>query len=158
MKKIVTLSIALLYIFPSLCRVESARKLEQMVRILALNTSNAPKAIGPYSQAIKVKNAQETVYISGQLPINPETGDMESDPVKATEQCMKNLRAILKEAEMDFSNVVETTILLKNIEDFPVVNTAYASFLQEPYPARATFQAGALPKGAVVEIKMTAVK
>lgn len=156
MKKILILSISLLYVFPTLC--VSAAQRNVMAQFFALATSNAPKAIGPYSQAIKVNNAQEVLYISGQLPINPETDDLESDPAKATEQCMKNLRAILKEAGMDFNNVVETIILLKDINDFAAVNTAYAAFLQEPYPARATFQAGALPKGAVVEIKMTAVK
>jgi 2-iminobutanoate/2-iminopropanoate deaminase len=129
-----------------------------MAHITPIHTHNAPQALGPYSQAIKVTGAHETLFISGQLPIVPETGELISEPAAATEQCMKNLAAILAAADMNFSNVVETTILLKNIADFAVVNEMYASFLQEPYPARITFQAGALPKDASVEIKMTAVK
>ncbi|MCL4380100.1 Rid family detoxifying hydrolase [Candidatus Dependentiae bacterium] len=129
-----------------------------MADIIPVHVDNAPKAIGPYSQAINVSNVQEMLFISGQLPIIPETGEMIADPAAATKQCMKNLAAILQGAGMHFSNVVETIILLKNIADFPVVNAAYASFLQEPYPVRATFQAGALPNDAVIEIKMTAVR
>lgn len=131
---------------------------ESMAQIKALSTNNAPKAIGPFSQAISVKNPQEIVYISGQLPLVPETGELVSDPTQATNQCMKNIAAILSTANMSFDNVVETMILLKDIKDFKQVNEAYASFLKEPYPARATFQAGALPLGAVIEIKMTAVR
>jgi len=155
MKRILILAVTLVGIPHNLCAEKEGTKMAQLVPI---QVNNAPKAIGPYSQAIKVSNAQEMLFISGQLPIVPETGALVTDPAEATKQCMKNLAAILQQAGMDFSNVVETIILLKNIADFPVVNAAYASFLQEPYPARATFQAGALPKDAVVEIKMTAVK
>jgi len=134
------------------------RASDTMAHITAVKAKNSPKALGPYSQAIKVSHAQEMLFISGQIPIVPETGILVTDPAEATRQCMRNLAAILEEAGMDFSNVVETIILLKNIADFAIVNEAYAAFLQEPYPARATFQAGALPKDAVIEIKMTAVK
>lgn len=129
-----------------------------MAQLRAVQVKNAPKALGPYSQAIKTTDTKGILFISGQLPIVPETGVLVTEPAEATRQCMRNLAAILQEAGMDFSNVVETIILLKNMADFSCVNEAYASFLQEPYPARMTFQAGALPKDAVVEIKMTAVR
>lgn len=129
-----------------------------MTQITPIHTDKAPQAFGPYSQALKVSLGQELLFISGQLPLVPETGALVTDPAQATKQCMHNLSAILQAAEMNFSNVVETTILLKNINDFAVVNEVYASFLQEPYPARVTFQAGALPKDAVVEIKMIAMR
>ncbi len=128
------------------------------MKITAIQTPDAPKPIGPFSQAIKVDNAQTMVFISGQLPINAATNVLETDPAKATQQCMQNAAAILKEAGMDFSNVVKTTILLADINHFPIINASYESFLKAPYPARATFQAGALPKGACVEIEMIAVK
>ena len=128
-----------------------------MAHITPIQTAKAPQALGPYSQAIKVTQPQEMLFISGQLPLVPETGELVTDVAQATAQCMRNLAAILHAAGMDFGNVVETTILLKNIDDFAVVNEVYASFLQQPDPARLTFQAAALPKDAVVEIKMTAV-
>lgn len=129
-----------------------------MAHITPIETQNAPQAFGPYSQALKVTQQQEMLFISGQLPLVPATGELISDVAQATAQCMHNLAAILEAADMNFGNVVDTTILLKNIADFAVVNGVYASFLHEPYPARVTFQAGALPKDAVVEIKMIAVK
>jgi len=121
----------------------------------AIQTKEAPSPIGPFSQAVE---AGGMLFISGMLPMHPETGELESDPKKATEQCMRNLLAVLKEAGLNFNHVTKTTILLADIADFPVVNKAYESFLQPPYPARATFQAAALPKGARVEIEMIAVR
>jgi len=156
MKRILMVGIFLVSAFNYLGA--ETKETKNMAHITAIQVKNSPKALGPYSQAIKVTQAQEMLFISGQLPIVPKTGELVTEPTEATKQCMQNLAAILNEAGMDFSNVVETIILLKDIADFPVVNTAYASFLSEPYPARATFQAGALPKDAVVEIKMTAVK
>ncbi len=150
-----TISLVSLFLVLSLKAGENSK---QMAEIIALKNNNAPASIGPFSQAIKVKNVQETVYISGQLPIIPETNELITDPAEATKQCMRNLAAILEAADMDFSNVVETIIFLKDMADFSVVNTAYASFLQSPYPARATFQVAGLPKNACVEIKMVAVK
>lgn len=129
-----------------------------MAQRIALNTHNAPQAIGPYSQAILVKHPQEIVYISGQLPIDPQTGKLLSDPFEGTKQCMQNIVAILSAAGMTLHQVVDVMILLKDINDFKRVNEAYASFFHEPYPARATFQTGCLPMNAVVEIKVTAVK
>ena len=156
MDKKVIITLSIVSIMPYLCA--TTKDVKNMAERRAVQVSNAPKAIGPYSQAIKVTHAQEILFISGQLPVVAETGILVAEPAEATRQCMRNLAAILNEAGMDFSNVVETMILLKNIEDFPLVNQAYASFLQEPYPARATFQVGALPRDASVEIKMTAVK
>lgn len=124
----------------------------------AVYSEEAPKPVGPFSQAIKVTNPSEIVFVSGQLPINSATGVMETEADKATAQCMQNIAAILHAAGMDFSNVVKVTILLADINDFAVVNKVYESFLQAPYPARATFQVAALPKGARVEIEVIAVK
>lgn len=132
--------------------------IKAQAQIIALQTENAPQAIGPYSQAIKVVGVREAIFTSGQLPINPQTGELIQEPAEATRQCMKNLAAILTEGGMDFSNVIDTIILLRDINDFAAVNGAYAEFLEQPYPARATFQVAVLPKNAVIEIKMIAVK
>ncbi|MGP4071566.1 RidA family protein [Piscibacillus sp. B03] len=118
------------------------------------STDQAPAAIGPYSQAVEVG---DLVFISGQIPLNPESMEMVSDDVaQQTEQVMKNLGAILKEAGLDYKNLVKTTILLDSMNDFATVNEIYASFLDEPYPARAAFEVSALPKGAKVEIEAVA--
>jgi len=156
MNKKLILNLSLLYFLSSQCNEISKEK--TIKQVIKVQTKNAPKASGPYSQAIKIINAHEMLFIAGQLPIVPETGLLLTEAAEATKQCMRNLSAILKEAHMDFKNVVEATILLKNIADFPIVNETYESFLQEPYPARMTFQAGALPKDALIEIKMIAVK
>lgn len=132
--------------------------MNSLAKIVAIQSPAAPKPIGPFSQAIKVSNAQEMLFISGQLPINPITNILENNPAQATEQIMNNIAAILKDAEMTFTNVVKTTILLADINDFAVINKVYESFLTAPYPARATFQVGALPRGARIEIEMIAVK
>ncbi len=121
----------------------------------AVSTSAAPAAIGPYSQAVKAGN---TLYISGQLPIDPSTGAFPSQEITAqTEASLKNIGAILKEAGMDYKNVVKTTVLLKDIADFAAMNEVYAKFFSEPFPARAAFQVAALPKDALVEIEAVAV-
>ena len=122
----------------------------------AIATSNAPAAIGPYSQAIEAGN---TVYVSGQLPIVPATGAFPSEDIKdQTRASLANVKAILAENGMDMSNVVKTTVLLSDIADFAAMNGVYAEFFSEPYPARAAFQVAALPKGAKVEIEVVAVK
>lgn len=119
-----------------------------------ISTSLAPSAIGPYAQANYVHG---TLYISGQLPMDPETGQLVTGIEKATHQIMKNLKAILQEAGMTFNNVVKTTIYLKDMEDFPIMNEVYASYLQpEYYPARETIQVSCLPKNVEVEISMIA--
>lgn len=119
-----------------------------------ISTSNAPAAIGPYSQA---NFANGILYISGQIPLNPQTGKLEEGIEKETHQVMKNLEAILKEAGMNFKNVVKATIFLKNMDDFAVMNDIYASYLDpESFPARETVQVSCLPKNVDIEISMIA--
>ena len=121
-----------------------------------VNTSNAPAAIGPYSQAIQAGN---TVYVSGQLPIDPATGAFAGEDIRSqTRQSLTNVRAILTEAGMDMSAVVKTTVLLANMGDFGAMNEVYAEFFAAPYPARAAFQVAKLPKDALVEIECVAAK
>ena len=123
---------------------------------VAINTPNAPAAIGPYSQAIQAGN---TIYVSGQLPIAPATGAFAGDEIKAqTRQSLTNMKNILIEAGTDMSAVVKTTVLLANIADFAAMNEVYAEFFTAPYPARAAFQVACLPKNALVEIECVAVK
>ena len=122
----------------------------------AIHTNNAPQAIGPYSQAI---DAGDFVFVSGQIPLDPETMEVvEGDIAKQTEQVMNNLDAILKEAGLTFKNVVKFTIYITNMDDFAVINEAYAAFLEEPYPARATVEVSKLPKGVGVEMDVIAKK
>ncbi|GAB3792784.1 RidA family protein [Virgibacillus kimchii] len=121
--------------------------------VKAIHTKHAPEALGPYSQAIQ---AGDFVYVSGQVGINPETGDLAEGIKKQTEQVMKNLQAILTEANADFSQAVKFTIYLNSMDDFGTVNDIYGSYLNEPYPARATFEVSRLPKDALVEIEVVA--
>ena len=121
----------------------------------AVSTAKAPAAIGPYSQGVQAGN---TIYVSGQLPIDPATGAFAGDEIRAqTRQSLTNIRNILEAAGTDMSKVVKTTVLLKNIADFGAMNEVYAEFFSEPYPARAAFQVAALPKDALVEIECVAV-
>ena len=123
---------------------------------IAIHTENAPAAIGPYSQAIQAGN---TIYVSGQLPIDPATGAFAGEDIAAqTRQSLNNIKAILAEAGADMSNVVKTTVLLANMADFAAMNAVYAEFFSAPYPARAAFQVACLPKNALVEIECVAVK
>ena len=122
----------------------------------AIHTSNAPAAIGPYSQAVAAGN---TLYISGQLPIDPATGAFAGDEIKAqTRQSLTNMKAILEANGMTMADVVKTTVLLADIAEFAAMNAVYAEFFSEPYPARAAYQVAALPKAAKVEIEAIAVK
>lgn len=121
----------------------------------AVSTEKAPAAIGPYSQAMQAGN---TVYVSGQLPIDPATGAFAGEDIRAqTRQSLTNIRSILEAVGADMSKVVKTTVLLKNIADFAAMNEVYAEFFAAPYPARAAFQVAALPKDALVEIECVAV-
>ena len=121
----------------------------------ALHTDNAPAAIGPYSQAVQ---AEKTIYVSGQLPVDPATGEFDGEDIKAqTKQSLTNIKNILASAGADMSDVTKTTVLLQDIADFGAMNEVYAEFFTEPYPARAAFQVAALPKGAKVEIEAVAV-
>lgn len=117
-----------------------------------ISSDNAPKAIGPYSPALCVNGL---VIISGQIPVNPASGEIEAeDIVGQTHQSLKNIAALLKEAELDFSNVIKTTVFLADIGDFAAMNKVYAEYFKEPYPTRSCVQVGALPKGAKVEIEV----
>ena len=122
----------------------------------AIHTDLAPAAIGPYSQAIKAGN---TVYVSGQLPIDPATGAFAgADIASQTRQSLTNLKNILNAAGADLCNVVKTTVYLANIADFAAMNEVYAQFFSAPFPARAAFEVACLPKNALVEIECVAVK
>ena len=121
-----------------------------------INTKKAPAAIGPYSQAVRVG---DLVFTSGQIPIDPSTGEFVSGDIKAqAEQSLKNIQAILNEANMDFSNVIKVNVFLKDMNDFAKVNEVYASYFKEPYPARSCVQVAKLPKDAPVEIEIIAQK
>lgn len=122
----------------------------------AISTKNAPAAIGPYSQAIE---ANGTVYVSGQLPINPATGEFAEGDIKAlANQSLTNIKNILAEAGLEMKNVVKVTVLLSDIANFAAVNEVYAQYFEAPYPARSAFAVKDLPKGAAIEIEAIAVK
>ncbi len=122
----------------------------------ALHTDKAPAAIGPYSQAIA---AGDTVYVSGQIPIDPSTGNFAGEDIASqTRQSLTNIKNILESGGLGMKDVVKTTVLLADIGDFAAMNEVYAEFFQEPYPARAAFQVAAIPKGALVEIEAVAHK
>ena len=118
-------------------------------------TNNAPAAIGPYSQAIE---ANGFVYCSGQLPINPTTGEMPEGIKEQTRQSLLNAKAILNEAGLDLKNVVKTTVLLSDIQNFGPMNEVYAELFAAPFPARSAFAVRDLPKGALVEIEVIAAR
>lgn len=121
-----------------------------------LSTKNAPAAIGPYSQGIE---AGGFVYVSGQLPINPATGEFAEGGIQAeARQSLTNIKNILAEAGLSMKNVVKVTVLLADISNFAAVNDVYAEFFEAPYPARSAFAVAALPKGADIEIEAIAAK
>ena len=121
-----------------------------------INTQAAPAAIGPYSQAIEVGNF---VYASGQLPVDPATGTFPEGGIKAqTRQSLTNVQAVLRAAGLDMSNVVKTTVFMADMADFADMNSVYAEFFTEPFPARSAVAVKALPKGAQVEIEVVAAK
>ncbi len=121
-----------------------------------IHTEKAPKAIGPYSQAVKAGN---TLYISGQVPINPENGKIVEGNIKEqTEQVMKNISAILDEAGYSFKDVVKSTCLLSDMSNFAAMNEVYGKYYSENPPARAAFAVKELPLGVLIEIETIAVK
>ena len=121
-----------------------------------INTEKAPAAIGPYSQAIEANNM---VFVSGQLPIDPSTGNfVEGGAPEQARQSLTNAKAILNEAGLDLNNVIKTTVLQADIADFAAVNEVYASFFSAPFPARSAFAVKDLPKGALVEIELIAAR
>ena len=121
-----------------------------------ITTPNAPAAIGPYSQAVEINN---TLYISGQIPIDPQTGNVvESNIVAQTEQVMKNIGAILKEAGYTYADVVKSTCLLSDMANFKAMNEVYAKYFAVEAPARAAFAVKDLPLGVLIEIETIAAK
>jgi 2-iminobutanoate/2-iminopropanoate deaminase len=121
----------------------------------AINTDQAPAAIGPYSQALQVANM---VYTAGQIALDPESGKLvDGDVTQQTERALENLGAILRAAGTSFEKVIKTTVFLQDLADFPKVNEVYARYMGTAPPARSTIQVAALPLGALVEIEAIAV-
>ncbi|MBO7436645.1 MAG: RidA family protein [Bacteroidaceae bacterium] len=124
-----------------------------MKKIIA--TNNAPAAIGPYSQAVELNG---TLFISGQIPVNPATGEMPQGIEAQTRQVLKNIGAILEADGLTYNDVVKTTVMIADMADFAAMNAVYAEFFTQDKPARVCFQAAALPKNALVEIEAIAGK
>ena len=120
-----------------------------------IETENAPKAIGTYSQAVKVNGF---LFISGQIPLDPSTMELVEGIENQINQVFENIRQILKSDEMDFSNVVKLSVLLEDLSHFEKVNEIMASIFSKPYPARAAYEVSKLPKGSSVEIETIAYK
>lgn len=118
-----------------------------------ISTIKAPSAIGPYSQGIKIGNL---IFTSGQIPLNPESGELETDIKKATKRSMENIKGILEEAGTSLEKVIKTTIFLKDINNFSAVNEVYGSYFSENPPARSCVEVARLPKDAVIEIEVIA--
>ncbi len=119
-----------------------------------ITTNSAPKAIGPYSQAVW---AGDLLFCSGQIPLDPATGNLVTGDIKAqTERVLENIKLILEDQRLSFANVVKSTVFLTNMADFAGMNEAYARYFTAHYPARSTVQVAALPKGASVEIEVVA--
>lgn len=122
----------------------------------AIHTEQAPAAIGPYSQAIEVNGF---VYTSGQLPVDPATGEFAPGGIKEqTRQSLTNVKNILEQAGTSMNNVIKTTVFLNDMNDFAAMNEVYAQFFQQPYPARSAVAVEKLPKDALVEIEVVAAK
>lgn len=120
-----------------------------------ISSTNAPSAIGTYSQAVL---ADKFLYISGQIPLDPKTMDLVEGTNNQIRQVFKNILAILEEANMDFSNIIKLNVLLDNLENFSLVNEIMAEILVEPYPARAAYEVSKLPKNSSIEIETIAYK
>lgn len=120
-----------------------------------IESGNAPKAIGPYSQAVLV---DDTLFVSGNIPVNPATGDVADGIVNQSKQVFENMRAVLNEAGMGFENVVKTTAFLTDLSNFATFNEIYASYFVAPYPARSCVEVSKLPKNVLVEVECIAKK
>ena len=132
------------------------RKSKLLNQMKTISTTAAPAAIGPYSQAVE---ANGFVFASGQLPIDPSTGQFPEGGVKEqTRQSLMNAQAILREAGLELKNVVKTTVFLASMDDFAAMNEVYSSFFCEPFPARSAVAVKTLPKGALVEIECIAAR
>jgi 2-iminobutanoate/2-iminopropanoate deaminase len=125
----------------------------------ALNTNKAPAAIGPYIQGIDLGNM---VFTSGQLPVNPETGEMSDDIAEQTRQSLENVKAVIESSGLKVSNIVKMTVFVTDLNDFSIVNEVYSSFFNEfnveNYPVRSCVEVSRLPKDAAIEIEATAVR
>ncbi|MBQ5658656.1 MAG: RidA family protein [Peptococcaceae bacterium] len=120
-----------------------------------IQTNNAPQAIGPYSQAVM---ANGTLYVSGQIPVVPATGNIVSDKVEdQTRQVMENVKAVVEAAGLTLNNVVKTTVFIKNMDDFAVINGIYSEYFKENSPARACVEVARLPKDVLIEMEAIAV-
>ena len=117
-------------------------------------TKKAPQAAGPYSQAVRSGNF---LFVSGQLPVNPEDGNIASTVENQAKQAMTNLKNIIEDAGFKLSDVVKTTLFIRNMDDFPTVNAVYAGFFSEPFPARSCVEVSRLPKGSLLEIDAIAL-
>jgi 2-iminobutanoate/2-iminopropanoate deaminase len=120
-----------------------------------IESGNAPKAIGPYSQAVLV---DDSLYVSGNIPVNPATGDVADGIVNQSKQVFENMKAVLNEAGMGFENVVKTTAFLTDLSNFATFNEIYASYFVAPYPARSCVEVSKLPKNVLVEVECIAKK
>lgn len=120
-----------------------------------IESGNAPKAIGPYSQAVLV---DDTLYVSGNIPVNPATGDVADGIVNQSKQVFENMKAVLNEAGMGFENVVKTTAFLTDLSNFATFNEIYAAYFVAPYPARSCVEVSKLPKNVLVEVECIAKK
>lgn len=120
-----------------------------------VKTDKAPGAIGPYSQGIDLGNM---IFFSGQIPLNPQTGEMPEGIEAQAKQALENVKGLLESQGLDFSHVVKTTVFLDNMDDFNTVNGIYAQYFVEPYPARSAIEVAKLPKGALIEVEVIAVK
>ncbi len=151
---LITLSVLMLFIFGC----DNEEKEAEICKITkeVISSPNAPKAIGPYSQAIKVGN---TLYCSGQIPINPATGELVTGTIEEeTRQVLENLKAVLLEAGFDFKDVVQSTVFMTDRNNYAKINAVYAEYFTEKPPARAAVQVANLPKIVNVEIMCVAVK
>jgi 2-iminobutanoate/2-iminopropanoate deaminase len=123
-----------------------------------LSSPDAPKAIGPYSPAVRAGAHSEFLFISGQVPIDPATGNLiDGDIAAQTRRVFENIGALLKAAHLSYNHIVRTTVFLADMNDFAAMNQVYATFFAEPFPARSTVQVSRLPKDARIEIDVIAV-
>lgn len=120
-----------------------------------VQTDKAPGAIGPYSQGIDLG---DMIFFSGQIPLNSQTGEMPEGIEAQTKQALDNVKGLLESQNLDFSHVVKTTVFLNDMNDFNTVNGIYAQYFVEPYPARSAIEVASLPKGALIEVEVIAVK
>ncbi|WKY00637.1 hypothetical protein Q1695_015008 [Nippostrongylus brasiliensis] len=135
---------------------EKKRTLEKMAQVTRqiIQSANAPAALGPYSQAVRVDN---TIYVSGSLGLDPKSGELKEGIKEQAHQSLKNIGEVLKAAGVGYGNVVKTTVLLADINDFATVNDIYKEYFTSKFPARAAYQVAVLPKKALVEIEAIAV-